>query len=79
MERRPVRDLHHSHPEGRSLVFDLILEDWSFHPEESGLRHEFRLEWLSNLEVGLRFRPADGACTGEPVAACTGGGCELQR
>ena len=61
-----------------SNLFDLILEDWSFHPEESGLRHEFRLEWLSNLEVGLRFRSADGACTGEPVAACTGAGCELR-
>lgn len=62
-----------------STLFHVVLADWSFHPEESALRHEFQLEWLSNLEVGLRFRSADGACTGEPVAACTGAGCELRR
>lgn len=61
-----------------SNLFDVIVADWSFDPEESGLRHEFHLEWLSNLEVGLRFRSADGACAGEPVAACTGAGCELR-
>ena len=53
-----------------SALFHMVLANWLFHPEESALRHEFRLEWLSNLEVGLRFRSADGACTGA--------GCELR-
>ena len=61
-----------------STLFHVVIENWSFHPEESALRHELRLEWLSELEVGLRFRSADGACAGEPVAACTGSGCELR-
>lgn len=59
-------------------LFDVVVANWSFEPEESAFRHEFEVEWLSELEIGLRFRSADGACTGEPVAACTGGGCELR-
>jgi hypothetical protein len=61
-----------------STLFHVILENWSFDMEESTLRHEIQVEWLAELEVGLRFRSADGACAGEPVAACTGGGCELR-
>ncbi|MDE2793715.1 MAG: hypothetical protein OXL34_02755, partial [Gemmatimonadota bacterium] len=61
-----------------STLFHTILANWTFLPEASALRHEIRLEWLSNLEVGLRFRSSDGACAGEPVAVCTGAGCELR-
>ena len=61
-----------------STLFHVILENWSFDLEESTLRHEIQVEWLAELEVGLRFRSADGACAGEPVAACTGAGCELR-
>ena len=61
-----------------STLFHVVLENWSFDLEESTLRHEIHVEWLAELEVGLRFRSADGACAGEPVAACTGGGCELR-
>lgn len=46
--------------------------------EESTLRHEINVVWLSELEIGRRFRSADGACAGEPVVACTGAGCELR-
>ena len=59
--------------------FHAILEDWSFRLEEATLRHEIQVEWLSELELGLQFRSADGACVGKPVAACTGAGCELRR
>ena len=59
-------------------LFDVVVANWSFQPEESAIRHEFEVEWLSELEIGLRFRSADGACIGEPVAVCTGGGCELR-
>ncbi len=59
-------------------LFHVILEDWSLDPEAASLRHEIQVEWLSELEIGLRFRSADGACAGEPVAACTGAGCELR-
>ena len=62
-----------------STLFHVILENWSFDMEAATLRHEIHLEWLSELEVGLQFRSADGACVGEPVAACTGAGCELRR
>ena len=59
-------------------LFHAILETWSFSPKESAMRHEFRVEWLSELELGLRFRSADSACIGEPVAVCSGTGCELR-
>ena len=59
-------------------LFHAIVENWSFHAEGSAVQHEIHVEWLSELELGLQFRSADGACTGEPVAACAGGGCELR-
>lgn len=59
-------------------LFHTILATWSFRPEESAMLHEFHVEWLSELELGLQFRSADTACIGEPVAVCSGGGCELR-
>ena len=74
----------HPHPEPADLLvqptnlFDVVVAGWSFQPEESAFRHEFEVEWLSGLEVGLRFRSANGACIGEPVAVCTGARCKLR-
>ena len=59
-------------------LFHAVVENWSFHAEGSAVQHEIHVEWLSELELGLQFRSADAACTGEPVAACAGGGCELR-
>ena len=59
-------------------LFHAILETWTFDSDESAMRHEFHVEWLSELELGLQFRSADNACTAEPVAVCTGSRCELR-
>ena len=62
-----------------STLLHTVIAEWSLDADASTVRHEMDLEWLAELEIGLRFRSADGACTGEPVAACTGAGCELRR
>lgn len=66
-------------PVSPNNLLNAILWDWSFESEGSGVRHELRVEWLSEVELALRFRSDDGACRREPVAVCTGIGCALRR
>ncbi len=66
---------------GRTSRFQVAILAWTTERMAGVTRHTFEFAWPTDtsrgVEAGLRFRSDDGACAGEPMAVCTGAGCEL--
>ena len=58
--------------------FNLVVEDWSVRVEGATSHQQITIWWNPEEEFGLRFRSSDGACSNEPVLACTGAACEMR-
>ena len=66
---------------GRTSRFQAAILAWTTERMVGVIRHTIEFAWPAGTsggaEAGVRFRSDDGACAGEPMAVCTGFGCEL--